>query len=123
MCGSRFVVEFVTWFLRVALDQVTFMSELFDLGNLSNRLRAFILRQERFKLEAAPLLEQVLVRGEIDRGEASRITGLPVRTAQRLLNDLVSEGLLASASPKGPVSLRFPVHTLEELFPRLYPHA
>ena len=55
----------------------------------------------------ASLLEQTLVRGEIERGEASRITSLPVRTAQRLLNDRVGEGLLASATPKGPVSLRF----------------
>ena len=61
------------------------------------------------------------IRGEFERGEASRITGLPVRTAQRLLNDLVADGLLASTTPKGPVSLRFPTHTLEILFPRLYP--
>jgi hypothetical protein len=30
-------------------------------------------------------------------------------------------GLLASSTPKGPVSLRFPESALEELFPRLYP--
>lgn len=117
------LIDFVTWFLRVALDQVTFMSQLFDLENLATRLRAFIARHERFKPEAASLLEQTLVRGEVERGEASRITGLPVRTAQRLLNDLVREGLLASATPKGPVSLRFPTPTLDALFPRLYPIA
>lgn len=121
--SERALIDFVTWFLRVALDQVTFMSALFDLDNLASRLRMFIARDERFKPEAAALLEQTLVRGEIERGEASRITGLPVRTAQRLLNDLVGEGLLASATPKGHVSLRFPVHTLEALFPRLYPVA
>jgi Fic family protein len=99
------------------------MSELFDLDNLANRLRAFIARQERFKPEAAVLLEQTLVRGEIERGEASRITGLAVRTAQRLLNDLVAAGLLASATPKGAVSLRFPANSLDALFPRLYPLA
>jgi Fic family protein len=121
--SERVLIDFVTWFLRVALDQVTFMSELFDLDNLANRLRAFIARHERFRPEAAALLEQTLVRGEIERGEASRITGLPIRTAQRLLNDLVSEGLLASPTPKGAVSLRFPAHTLEALFPRLYPLA
>jgi Fic family protein len=119
--SERALVDFVTWFLRVALDQVTFMSELFDLDNLANRLRTFIARHERYRPEAAALLEQTLVRGEIERGEASRTTGLSVRTAQRLLNDLVGEGLLASATPKGPVSLRFPTHTLETLFPRLYP--
>lgn len=119
--SERALIEFVTWFLRIAIDQVTFMSELFDLDNLSRRIRAFVTRESRFKPEAAALLEQTLVRGEIERGEASRITGLPVRTAQRLLNELVSAGLLASSTPKGPVSLRFPAHTLEELFPRLYP--
>jgi Fic family protein len=119
--SERALIDFVTWFLRVALDQVTFMSELFDLENLATRLRAFIARHERFKQEAASLLEQTLVRGEVERGEASRITGLPVRTARRLLNDLVREGLLASVTPKGPVSLRFPTHTLDVLFPRLYP--
>ena len=121
--SERALIEFVTWFVRVALDQVTFMSELFDLDNLANRLRTFLARHERFRPEAAALLEQTLVRGEIERGEASRITGLPVRTAQRLLNDLVGEGLLASATPKGPVSLRFPAASLEALFPRLYPLA
>jgi Fic family protein len=115
------LIEFVTWFLCVALDQVTFMSDLFDLGRLASRLRALVTRENRFKPEAAPLLEQTLVRGEIERGEAASITGLPIRTAQRLLNELVAEGLLASETPEGPVSLRFPIHTLEELFPRLYP--
>ena len=121
--SERALIDFVTWFLRVALDQVTFMSELFDLDNLANRLRAFVARHERLRPEAAALLEQTFVRGEIERGEASRITGLAVRTAQRLLNDLVGEGLLASATPKGPVSLRFPADSLEGLFPRLYPIA
>jgi Fic family protein len=121
--SERALIDFVTWFLRVALDQVTFMSELFDLDNLTGRLRMFIERHERFKPEAAALLEQTLVRGEIERGEASRITGLPVRTAQRLLNELVTDGLLASPTPKGAVSLRFPAHTLDVLFPRLYPIA
>ena len=49
------------------------------------------------------------------------MTGLPERTARRVLGDIVGAGLLASATPKGPVSLRFPVDTLEGLFPRLYP--
>jgi len=35
----------------------------------------------------------------------------------------VAEGLLASATQKGPVSLRFPTDSLEILFPRLYVQA
>ena len=120
--SERALVEFVVWFLRVAIDQVVFMSRSFDLDNLMNRLRAFVAQRETLKPEAARLLDQTLVRGEIERGEASRITGLPERSARRVLNDLLKEGLLASATPKGPVSLRFPAHSLDILFPRLYLH-
>lgn len=63
------------------------------------------------------------MRGEFERGEISRITGLPERTARRILNDLTSAGQLASDTPKSAVTLRFPVATLDSLFPRLYPQS
>jgi Fic family protein len=107
----------------VCLDQVVFMASLFELDTLQRRLRLYVDRSETLRPEAARLLEEALLRGEFDRGEAARITRLPDRTARRALNGLVKEGLLASATPKGPVSLRFPAHTLEALFPRLYPEA
>jgi Fic family protein len=120
--SERGLIDFVVWFLRVAIDQVVFMSSLFELDNLTNRLRALVSQRDTLKPEAARLLDETLVRGEIERGEASRITGLPERSARRVLNDLVEQGMLASATPKGPVSLRFPAHSLETLFPRLYSH-
>ena len=115
------LADFTLWFLRVCLDQVTFMADLFDLDNLEARLAHHVERSEGLKPEAAQLLREALIRGQIERGEASRITGLPERTARRVLGDVVDAGLLASATPKGPVSLRFPVNALEALFPRLYP--
>ena len=120
--SERALIDFVEWFLRIAIDQVGFMSSLFELDNLTNRLRAFVAQRQNLKPEAARLLDEILVRGEAERGEASRITGLPERSARRVLNDLLKEGMLASATPKGPVSLRFPAHSLETLFPRLYPY-
>lgn len=116
----RALTDFTLWFLRVCLDQVTFMSSLFDLDNLGNRLRAYVDRSEKLKPEGAKLLQEALIRGRFERGEAPRITGLPERTARRVLNDLTAEGLLASSTPKGPASLRFPIHALETLFPKLY---
>jgi Fic family protein len=119
----RALTEFTQWFLRVCLDQVTFMSSLFDLENLSRRLRTYVERSDGLKPEAATLLEEALIRGQFERGAAPRITGLPERSARRVLNDVIAEGLLASATPKGPVSLRFPAQALEALFPLLYPKA
>jgi Fic family protein len=121
--SRRALEDFVLWFLKVCLDQVTFMASLFDLDALNRRLRLYVDRSESLRPEAARLLEEALVRGEFERGEAATITRLAGRTARRVLNDLVREGPLASATPKGPVSLCFPAHTLEVLFPRPYPEA
>lgn len=117
----RALSEYTLWFLNVALDQVRFMSSLFELNTLSRRLRAYVERSESLRREAAALLEEALIRGEVERGEVTRITGLPERSARRVLGDVVSVGLLASDTPKGPVSLRFPVDALDVLFPRLFP--
>lgn len=117
----RALIDFTRWYLRVCLDQVTFMSELFDLDNLSRRLKRFVEQHDDLKPEAFLLLQEAMFRGQFERGEAQRITGLPERTARRVLNDVVGLGLLASDSPKGPVSLRFPANALETLFPKLYP--
>ncbi len=63
------------------------------------------------------------MRGEYDRGEPARMFGLPERSARRVLDDIVAEGLLASATQKGPVSLRFPADSVDIFFPRLYVQA
>jgi Fic family protein len=118
--SSRALFEFTLWFLRVCLDQVTFMAGLFELATLARRLRTYVESSETLKPEAARLLEEALIRGEFERGEVPRITGLPERTARRVFNDVVATGLLASETPKGPVSLRFPTDTLDVLFPRLF---
>ena len=112
---------FTEWFLRVCLDQITFMNGLFELKALDQRLALFVARSDTLKPEAAKLLQEALMRGEYERGDAPRITGLPERTARRVLNDVTEIGLLGSETPKGPVSLRFPVDALETLFPLLYP--
>ncbi len=118
--SRKALVEFTDWFLKVSLDQIKFMAELFDIGTLDRRLSRLVEKSETLKPEAARLLTEALIRGEIERGDAPRITGLPERTARRVLNDTINEGLLGSATPKGPVSLRFPDAALETLFPRLF---
>jgi Fic family protein len=119
--SQKALQEFVLWFLRVCLDQTTFMSGLFELDRLAERFKAYVLRSADLKPEAVALLQEALIRGQFERGEVGRITGLPERSARRVLNDVLRAGLLASETPKGPVSLRFPVDALEDLFPRLYP--
>lgn len=111
---------FATWFLQTCLDQVSYMSDLFDLGQLSKRIERHVALSDRLAPESNWLLQEALVRGEFERGEAERITRMPERSARRVLRELTDIGLLASETPKGPVSLRFPADTLDALFPRLY---
>jgi Fic family protein len=80
------------------------MSNLFELNTLSRRLHQYTERSETLKPEAVRLLNEALIRGEFERGEISRITGLPERTAGRILSDVIATGLLASDTPKGCVS-------------------
>lgn len=119
--SEKALKEFTLWFLSVCLDQVKFMTSLFEISTLAKRLRAYVAKSESLKPETANILEEALIRGEVERGAIERITGLPERTARRVLNDAIQAGLLESSTPKTPVSLRFPEDALESLFPRLYP--
>jgi Fic family protein len=119
--SERALKEFTHWFLSVCLDQVKFMTSLFELDTLSKRLRTYVERSETLKPETAYILEEAMLRGKVERGAIPRLTGLPERTARRLLNDAINAGLLASETPKSPVSLRFPEDALESIFPKLYP--
>ncbi len=117
--SERALAEFSVWFLKVCLDQVRFMSELFEIDGLAERLTRYA-QLKGLRPEAAKLLVEVLHRGEIARGDAAGITGLGERTARDLLGALLRDGVLASPSEKGHVTLRFPVAAQDVLFPRLF---
>lgn len=72
------------------------------------------------KPEAFYILERLLLAGDMQRGEASRVTGLKERSAREVLGSLLERGLIGSVTPKGQVSLRFPVDAADRLFPRLF---
>jgi Fic family protein len=118
--SQRAFETFIGWFLKVCLDQITFMANLFEIEKLGGRMRNYVEKSETLKPEALRLLQEALIRGDFERSDASRITSLPERTARRILADVVREGLLASDTPKGRLSLRFPIASQDILFPRLF---
>lgn len=117
--SQQALITFIDWFLRVCLDQVTFMGDLFEFDHLAGRLKLYVERQQ-LKPQAFHILERVLLQGEMPRGEAERITGLKERGARMVLASLVEHGILGSDTPKGSVSLRFPSDAVDLLFPRLF---
>jgi Fic family protein len=122
--------RFVAYFLESCLDQVRYMREMLALDELGDRLAAYVrLREEgivhrdrpRLRAEAGRLLQTLLVRSTLSRGDSARVMGLSERTASPVLSVLLKERLLGSDSPKGPVYLRFPVSTARWWFPQLFP--
>ena len=122
--SNKGLLNFCGFFLEIALDQVEFMSSLLELDAMKRRISGYVERQVRLgelQEESIYLLSEVFLNGEIQRGEASRVTGKPERTARRILKDLLEKSLLISDSEKGPVRLAFPVKIAAYYFPRLYP--
>ncbi len=122
--SNQGLLDFCTFFLQTALDQIGFMAGLLDLDGLQRRMTGYVERQASFgelPPESIFLLREALLRGEIPRGEAARITGRPERTARRILRDLLGQHLLTADTEKGPVRLAFPAKVAGYYFPRLYP--
>ncbi len=122
--SNKGLVTFCTFFLEMALDQIKFMSALLDFDGLQKRIIGYVDRQTvlgELQPESGYLLREVLLRGEVPRGEASRITGKAERTARRILKDLLEKRLLSAETEKGPVRLSFPTRAVGYYFPRLYP--
>ncbi|MET0029400.1 MAG: hypothetical protein ABW101_17345 [Candidatus Thiodiazotropha sp.] len=75
------------------------------------------------KPEARVILLHTLVAGEVQRGEFTALTGRSERSTRSALSQLLVEGLLSSDTPKGPVRIGFPSHSIAYLFPDLVPVA
>lgn len=118
--SERALKEFIVWFLKVMVDQIDFMASLYDLKTLASRLRRLTEIHTDWRRETGVLLDYILRRGEMPRGEAAQITGLSARSASDLLGKLVKDGIIQSETPKGPVSLRFKADYADILFPRLF---
>lgn len=116
------LAAFCTYALQTAIGQARFMSTMFALDTFRARVDGYFHRV-RFDLkpESRHLYLHAFTTGEFERGEASRLTGLPERTARIVLGDLIKEGFLRSDTPKGKVRAGFPVHALGSLLPNLYP--
>jgi len=82
------------------------------------------ITENAFDIRATSRLNRLyieLLKDNPDWGTPERRPGMNHFMARRVFNDVISDGLLASETRKGPVSLRFPVETLDILFPRPFP--
>jgi hypothetical protein len=118
------LAEFTRFFLTVCIDQVDFMESLVQ----PERLRARILlwAEEEIRLGQLPaksgsLLDALLYRGEIPRGETHAVFGTGERQARRIVAALLERGVLTSDRPTVPLRLAFPAALASRWMPGLFP--
>jgi Fic family protein len=93
-----------------------------------DRLRTLILlwaeeetRLGQLPAKSASILEAVLYRGELPRGDAASIVGTGERQARRVVAALLDREVLVSDSPRAALRLAFPAILAERWMPGLFP--
>jgi Fic family protein len=118
------LAEFTRFFLTTCLDQVAFMESLMQPDSL--RARILLWAEEEIRLDRLPpksgaILEALLYRGELPRGEAAGIVGTGDRHARRVVAALIKRGVLAAATSRAPLRLAFPATLASRWMPGLFP--
>ena len=94
----------------------------------TDRLRTRILlwTEEEVRLNTLPphagtILEAVLFRGTVPRGDVAGLLGMGDRQARRIASALLERGVLVSESPRAPLRLAFPAALASRWMPGLFP--
>jgi Fic family protein len=118
------LADLTRYFLETCLDQVNFMEVLMQPHALRARMLVWAEEQARLgKLpqRAGQLLEAILYRGELPRGEISTLLGIPERSARRITSELLQQGVFESKSTRAPLRLAFPAALVSRWMPGLFP--
>lgn len=118
------LASFTRFFLETCLDQVGFMERLVQPERL--RVRIMLWTEEETRMNTLPskagaVLEAVLYRGELPRGEVAGLLGLTARHARRIVSALIERGVLVSSGPRDPLRLAFPAALASRWMPGLFP--
>ncbi|MCY4362063.1 MAG: Fic family protein [Gammaproteobacteria bacterium] len=124
------LVDFCRFMLAAAIDQITYMTRLLDLGQIQKRISRYIQARNdnrvpaisaEIKEIASLVLYQAFIHGELERQMAYELCGMSERSARRLLAQLKEEGLLTETSSRSPLKWSIPEHAEPWYFPELVP--
>ena len=118
------LAEFTRFFLTVCIDQVDFMESLVQPDRLRTRILVWAeeeIRLGRLPPQSGSILEAVLYRGELPRGDADAVAGTGERQARRVVSALLNKEVLVSDSSRAPLRLAFPAALASRWMPGLFP--
>ena len=118
------LASFTRFFLETCLDQVKFMEELVQPDRLRDRILLWVeeeVRADALPHKAGRIIEAILYRGELPRGNVPELLGTSDRQARRVVASLIEPGVVVSESTRAPLRLAFPAKLAPRWMPGLFP--
>lgn len=118
------LAEFTRFFLETCLDQVTFMEDLVQPERL--RARVKLWADEEIATGALPskagiVLDAILYRGALPRGEVHKLLNTSPRSARRIVAALLERGVITAETTKSDLRIAFPAKLAGRWLPGLFP--
>jgi len=117
------LADFTQFFLETCIEQIDFMNAIIHPRSLRSRALTWV----RNEIEAGKLprgsemvVNAILYRGEIDRGEVAILTRASDRSARRLTAALIKSGVVKADSSRSALRLSFPAGLAVKFFPELF---
>ena len=120
------LADFTQFFLQTCLDQVSFMASLVQPEKLRERILHWAAQQIRdgvLPQKADRLLEAILYRGLLPRGDVPGLLDASERQARRVVAALTEQNVLTATSTRAPLRLAFPATLAGQWMPGLFPEA
>ncbi len=118
------LANFTEFFLQTCIDQVAVMEELVQPDRLRDRILIWTeeeIRADRLPPKSGQVLEAVLYRGKLPRGEVATLLGVSDRQARRITSALIDRKVMMSGSSRAPLHLTFPARLASRWMPGLFP--
>lgn len=122
--GEEELASFTRYFLQTCIDQVDFMAGLVEPTRLRTRMHQWIGEEAalgNLPAKAGSIMDAVLYRGELPRGELEAVVGTGDRQARRIAATLLDLGVLVSETSRAPLRLAFPASLASRWMPGLFP--
>ncbi|WP_340149051.1 Fic family protein [uncultured Sneathiella sp.] len=118
------LADFTAFFLKICIDQITFMEGLMKPDRLRDRI--LIWAEEEMRAGTLPaksdtVLRAVLLQGSMERADVVALLGVTERSARRVTSALLEVGALQSSSTRAPLQLAFPAKLAGRWMPGLFP--